>query len=87
MKEKEIMKSIYFSEQNILKSVANDLLECRSNGVHDNLLNIFDDIDELNRKIYKYLIMKKYIPQEKITKQRKKIVFEQLDELYLGINH
>ena len=56
MNEKENLLSLYIYEQNLLKSCTNKLLESSSEEVHDNLLNIFDEVDDLNRKLYNYLL-------------------------------
>lgn len=52
MNEKENLSTIYIYEQNLLKSCTNKLLEASSEQVHDYILSIFDEIDELTRKLY-----------------------------------
>ena len=56
MKEKENLKIIYLYEQNLLKSCTSKLLESSNEIIHDNILSIFDNIDELTRKLYNYLL-------------------------------
>ena len=64
MNEKENLLSLYIYEQNLLKSCTNKLLESSSEEVHDNLLNIFDEVDDLNRKLYNYLLKNDLIKKE-----------------------
>lgn len=86
MNEKENLLTIYIYEQNLLKSCTNKLLEASSEELHDNLLSIFDEIDELNRKLYQYILKKKLIKKECITKKKKEALYEELDSLLLRIN-
>ena len=86
MKDKEILSTIYFYEQNLLKSCANKLLYSSSEIIHDNILNIFDNVDELNRILYKYFLKNNYITREIITKRKKETIYEELDGLLLMIN-
>lgn len=86
MDTKENLISIYIYEKNLLKTTTNKLLECTSDTVHDYILNIFDELDELNRYIYNYLISNKYIEQDQKSKKEKNQIYEELDSLYLRIN-
>ena len=86
MNEKENILSLYIYEQNLLKSCTNKLLESSSEEVHDNLLNIFDEVDDLNRKLYNYLLKNDLIKKERITKKKKEALYEELDNLLLKIN-
>jgi hypothetical protein len=86
MKEIENLKTLYIYEQNLLKSCTNKLLESSNEVIHDNILSIFDNIDELNRKLYKYLEKNKIIKKEKVTKRKKENLYEELDCLFLRIN-
>lgn len=86
MNEKENLLSLYIYEQNLLKSCTNKLLESSSEEVHDNLLNIFDEVDDLNRKLYNYLLKNDLIKKERITKKKKEALYEELDNLLLKIN-
>lgn len=86
MDTKDNLISIYINEQNLLKKVADKLLECTSDEVHDYILSIFDELDDLNRKIYKFLIRNKYLEQEKTSKKEKEQIYEELDSLYLTIS-
>ena len=86
MNIKDNFMSIYIYEQNLLKTTADRLLECNSDLVHDYILNIFDELDELNRKIYKFLIKNRYLEKEKTKKREKEQIYEELDSLYLNIN-
>ena len=86
MKEKEGLKALYFYEQNLLKSSAAKLIESSNDVVHDNVLSIFDNIDEINRCLYSYLLSKNLVSREKTTRQKKENLYEELDELLLRIN-
>lgn len=86
MNEKEYISTIYIYEQNMLKSCTNILLDSSSETMHDYILNIFDGIDELNRKLYKYLIKNDFIKKEYTSKKKKETLYEELDSLYLRIN-
>lgn len=83
---KDNLKSIYIYEQNLLKSVTDKLLECNSDIVHDYILSIFDEIDDLNRYLYKFLVKNKYIEKEKTSKKEKEQLYDKLDSMYLEIN-
>ena len=52
MKDNENIKTIYLYEQNLLKSCADKLLDSSNEIIHDNILSIFDNTDEINRKLY-----------------------------------
>lgn len=86
MKEKESIKTLYLYEQNLLKTCTNKLLESSNEIVHDNILSIFDNIDEINRKLYNYLLREELITKEKTTKRKKEDLYEELDCLLLRIN-
>ena len=64
MKEKENLMTLYLYEQNLLKTLTTKLLESSNEIVHDNILSIFDNIDELNRMLHKYLINNQLITKE-----------------------
>ena len=83
---KENLISIYIYEQNLLKTICNKMLESSIDEVHDYLLSIFDETDELIRKLYTFLIKNKYIEKEKIIKKEKEELYEKLDSLFLKIN-
>ena len=80
------INSLYITERNLLKSTVNKLLASSSEIIHDNILNIFDNVDEINRRIYKYLLKEQLIKKERATKRRKEILYEELDSLLLRIN-
>lgn len=86
MKEKENLKVLHLYEQNLLKSCTNKLLESSNEIIHDNILSMFDNIDELNRKIYNYQLKNELIKNEKTTKKKKETLYEELDTLLLRIN-
>lgn len=86
MKEQENIKTLYIYEQNLLKSCTNKLIESSNETIHDNILSIFDNIDELNRILYKYLIKENIIEKEKSSRKKKESLYEELDSLYLTIN-
>ncbi len=86
MEEKEIISTLYLYEQNLLKSCTNKLLEASNEIIHDNILSIFDNIDELNRKLYKYLLKNELIKKDKVTKKKKENLYEELDVMLLRIN-
>ena len=86
MKEKENIRTLYLYEQNLLKSCTSKLIESSNEIVHDNILSIFDNIDEINRKLYNYLLQEDMIIKEKTTKKKKEDLYEELDSLLLRIN-
>ena len=86
MNEKENLSTIYIYEQNLLKSCTNKLIELSSEELHDNLLSIFDEIDELNRKLYNYLLKHELIKKERTTRKKKEALYEELDTMLLRIN-
>ena len=86
MREQESIKTLYIYEQNLLKSCTTKLIESSNEIIHDNILSIFDNIDELNRTLYKYLIKENMIQKEKSSKKKKESLYEELDSLYLTIN-
>jgi hypothetical protein len=83
---KENIRTLYLYEQNLLKTCTNKLLESSNEIVHDNILSIFDNIDEINRKLYNYLLKEELIIKEKTTKRKKEDLYEELDSLLLRIN-
>ena len=86
MKEKENLRTLYIYEQNLLKSTVSKLIESSNEIVHDSILSIFDNIDEINRKLYNYLLKEELIIKEKTTKKKKEELYEELDSLLLRIN-
>lgn len=86
IKEKENLSTLYIYEQNLLKSCTTKLLESSNEIIHDNILSIFDNVDEINRKLYKYLLKQELIKKEKTTKKKKEILYEELDSMLLRIN-
>lgn len=86
MQEKDNVKLLYAYEQNLLKSCTEILLESSNEIIHDNILSIFDNIDEINRRLYKYLLKEQLIKKERITKRKKEDLYEELDSLLLRIN-
>ena len=86
MKEKESIRTLYLYEQNLLKSCVEKLIESSNEIVHDNILSIFDNIDEINRGLYNYLLKEELIIKEKTTKRKKEDLYEELDSLLLRIN-
>ena len=83
---KENIRTLYLYEQNLLKTCTNKLLDSSNEIVHDNILSIFDNIDEINRKLYNYLLKEELIIKEKTTKRKKEDLYEELDSLLLRIN-
>ena len=83
---KENLRTLYIYEQNLLKSCTTKLIESSNEIVHDNILSIFDNIDEINRKLYNYLLKEELIRKEKTTKKKKEDLYEELDNLLLRIN-
>lgn len=86
MKTEESIETLYLYEQNLLKSCTNKLLESSNEIVHDNILSIFDNTDEITRKLKKYLEEKELIRNEKSTRKKKESLYEELDSLLLRIN-
>ncbi len=86
MREKENIRTLYLYEQNLLKSCTTKLIESSNEIVHDSILSIFDNIDEINRKLYNYLLKEDMIFKEKTTKKKKEDLYEELDSLLLRIN-
>lgn len=86
MNEKENLSTIYLCEQNLLKSCASKLLESSNEIVHDNILSIFDNVDELNRTLYNYLLKNALIKKERATRKKKENLYEELDIMLLRIN-
>ena len=86
MDTKDNLISIYLDEKNLLKSTTDKLLECDSDEAHDYILNIFDELDDLNRQLYKFLIENRYLEKERISKKEKEQIYEELDSLYLTIS-
>lgn len=86
MNEKENLSTLYLYEQNLLKSCTTKLLESSNEIIHDNILSIFDNIDELNRTLYNYLLKNELIKKERTTKKKKENLYEELDSMLLRIN-
>ena len=86
MKTEESIETLYLYEQNLLKSCTNKLLESSNEIVNDNILSIFDNTDEITRKLKKYLEEKELIRNEKSTRKKKESLYEELDSLLLRIN-
>lgn len=86
MKEKESLRALYFYEQNLLKNIVVKLIESSNDVVHDNILSIFDNVDEINRRLYAYLLSDNLISREKTTKKKKEDLYGELDSLLLRIN-
>ena len=86
MKDNENIKTIYLYEQNLLKSCADKLLDSSNEIIHDNILSIFDNTDEINRKLYNYLLKQDLIIKDKLPKKKKEDLYEELDEMLLRIN-
>jgi hypothetical protein len=86
MKDNENIKTIYFYEQNLLKSIVTKLLDSSNEIIHDNILSIFDNTDEINRKLYNYLVKEGLIIKDKLPKKKKEDLYEELDEMLLRIN-
>lgn len=86
MEERESLRTLYLYEQNLLKSCTTKLIESSSEIVHDNILSVFDNIDEINRKLHNYLLKEEMITRERTTKKKKEDLYEELDNLLLRIN-
>lgn len=86
MQELENIKTLYIYEQNLLKTCTNNLLEAYDENLHDNILSIFDSIDELNRKLKSYIKQKSNIKKESISKKKKENLYEELDNMLLRIS-
>lgn len=86
MQELENIKTLYIYEQNLLKTCTNNLLEAYDENLHDNILSIFDNIDELNRKLKSYIKQKSNIKKEPISKKKKENLYEELDNMLLRIS-
>ena len=81
----EQINSLYIREQNLLKSSVEKLIESSNEIVHDNILSVFDNIDEINRKLYNYLKEKEFIKNKYINKNKKEQKYEELDSLLLKV--
>ena len=86
MRENESLMTIYLYEQNLLKTLTLKLLDSSNEVVHDNILSMFDNVDELTRKLYNYLKRKNMIVQNKVSKKKKESLYEELDEMLCRIN-
>lgn len=82
----ESIMTLYIYEQNLLKSCVSKLIESSSEIMHDNVLSIFDNIDEINRRLYNFLLKGKAITIEKTTKKKKETLYDDLDTLLLRID-
>ena len=78
--------TIYLYEQNLLKTLTLKLLDSSNEVVHDNILSMFDNVDELTRKLYNYLKKNNMIVQNKVSKKKKESLYEELDEMLCRIN-
>lgn len=86
MQELENIKTLYIYEQNLLKTCTTNLLEAYDENLHDNILSIFDSIDELNRKLKSYIKQKSNLKKELISKKKKENLYEELDNMLLRIS-
>lgn len=86
MKDKEELKALYFHEQNLLKSTAEKLIESSNEIIHDNILSLFDNIDEVNRLLYNYLLKEKMIIRNRVSNKKQENIYNELDSMYLRIN-
>ena len=86
MKTEENINALYIYEQNLLKSCVSKLLESSNEILHDSILSIFDNIDEITRKLQKYIQKKENVPKERINRMLKEKLYEELDSMYLRIN-
>lgn len=86
MRENESLMTIYLYEQNLLKTLTLKLLDSSNEVVHDNILSMFDNVDELTRKLYNYLKKNNMIVQNKVSKKKKESLYEELDEMLCRIN-
>ncbi len=87
MNEIDNLESIYLYEKNLLKSCTNMLIESSTEDLHDYILSIFDEVDELTRKIYKYLEINNKITKDRISKQKKESLYEELDAYLIEMNN
>ena len=86
MRENETLMTIYLYEQNLLKTLTLKLLDSSNEVVHDNILSMFDNVDELTRKLYNYLKKNNMIVQNKVSRKKKESLYEELDEMLCRIN-
>lgn len=86
MKNNESLLTIYICEQNLLKNCTEKLIKSKDEKIHDYILNIFDSIDEINRKLYKYINKNSFTKEIKANKNIVEELYEELDSLYLRIN-
>ena len=87
MQELENIKTLYIYEQNLLKTCTNKLLEAWDENLHDNILLIFDNIDELNRKLHNYIKDNTNIKKESLSKKKKETLYEEFDSMLLRISN
>lgn len=85
MEERERLLTIYFCEQNLLKSCAEKLISSSCEDMHDGVLGIFDSVDEINRVIYNYLLDNGMLKRNNVSKRKKELLYEELDELLLNV--
>ncbi len=86
MTEKDNLELLYIYEQSLLKSCTSKLLDSSNEVIHDNMLSVFDNIDEITRTIYRYLTKERIITQDKVNKIKKENLYEELDSMLLRIN-
>ena len=79
------INALYIREQNIFKSTAEKLVLSSNEIVHDNILAMFDNIDEINRKLLKFLKDKEIINNKYINKKKKESKYEELDSMLLKV--
>ena len=87
MNEIDNIESIYLYEKNLLKSCTNILLETSTEELHDYILSIFDEVDEVTRKIYKYLEKSNKISKDRISNKKKESLYEELDTYLIEMNN
>ena len=66
-------------------------MERKSTGGTKEMVTVCDECfkkheDEINRRIYNYLLNQEMIIKERTTKKKKEDLYEELDELLLRIN-
>ena len=79
------INALYIIEQNIFRSNAEKLILSSNEIVHDNILAMFDNIDEINRKLLNFLKEKEIITDKYINKKKKDNKYEELDSMLLKV--
>lgn len=79
------INALYIREQNIFKSTAEKIILSSNEIVHDNILAMFDNIDEINRKLLKFLKDKEVITDKYINKRKRDNKYEELDFMLLKV--